>query len=76
MYLELDDESFMRGDGTIDPSTGEFTATVMNVPQGFSKVFYSFVVLDPEEAVDIDGDNAESVFYSDVITLLALAPSQ
>ena len=74
VYLELEDESFIRGEGTIDPSTGEFTATVMNVPEGFSEVFYSFVVLDPEEAVDIDDDYAESVFYSDVISITCTSP--
>ena len=74
VYLERDDESFMRGEGTIDPSTGEFTATVMNVPEGSSKVFFSFVVLDPEEAVDIDDDYAESVFYSDVISITCTSP--
>ena len=74
VYLELEDESFMRGEGTIDPSTGEFTATVMNVPEGFSKVFYSFVVLDPEETLVIDDDYAESVFYSDVISITCTSP--
>ena len=75
VYLELEDESFMRGEGSIDPSTGEFTATVMNVPEGFGKVFYSFVVLDPEEAVVIDdGYYADSVFYSDVISLTCPSP--
>ena len=74
VYLELDDDSFMRGEGNIDPSNGEFTATVMNVPEGLSKVFYSFVVLDPEEAVVIDDGYAESVFYSDVISITCTSP--
>ena len=74
VYLELEDDSFMRGEGSIDSSTGEFTATVMNLPEGFSKMFYSFVVLDPEEAVVIDGGYATSVFYSDVISLTCPSP--
>ena len=74
VYLELEDESFMRGEGSIDPSTGKFTATVMNVPEGFSKVFYSFVVLDPEETVVIDDGYGESVFYSDVISITCTSP--
>ena len=46
----------------------------MNVPEGFSEVFYSFVVLDQEEALEIDDDYAESVFYSDVISITCTSP--
>ena len=74
VYLELDDDSFIRGEGIIDPSTGEFAAKVTGVPDGLSKAFYSFVVVDPEEAVVTDDGNAESVFESDVVSITCPSP--
>lgn len=38
---------FVRGEGEVDASTGEFRATIANVPDGKSRVILSFIVLDP-----------------------------
>lgn len=40
---------FVRGEGEVDASTGEFKATVANVPDGKSRVILSFIVLDPAD---------------------------
>ena len=74
VYLEPYDGPFICGVGTINSSTGGFTATVTGVPDGFSKIFYSFVVLDLEDAVEIDTDSAESVFDADVISFRCPSP--
>lgn len=74
VYLELDDGSFIRGVGEIDASTGDFTATVTGVPDGFSTVFYSFVVLDPVDTLDLDNPYGSSVFDSEVISYQCPSP--
>lgn len=50
---------FVRGQGTLDSSTGEFTADVTDITAGFSTLFLSFVVTDPAEAL-VSG--ADTVF--------------
>lgn len=74
VYLELDDGSFIRGVGVIDPSTGEFTATVTGIPDGLSTVFYSFVFLDPDDTLDSNNPYGNSVFDSEVISYQCPSP--
>lgn len=54
LYLYVDSEDapndFIRGRGEIDPSTGDWTATVSDIPLKMSEVVLSFVVTDPADA--------------------------
>ena len=74
VYLELEDGSFIRGDGMIALSTGEFFAVMTGIPDGFSQIFYSFVVLDPEDSLEIDGPFGSSVFDAEVISFSCPSP--
>lgn len=74
VYLELNDGSFTRGEGEIDPSTGNFTASVTGIPNGFSTVFYSFVFLDPDDALDSNNAYGSSVFDSEVVNFQCPSP--
>lgn len=64
LFIYLDDENtpsdFVRGQGELNASTGEFTATVTDIPNAFSRVVLSFVVLDPADTPDEQG--ADTVF--------------
>lgn len=64
LFIYIDDENtpsdYVRGQGEIDASTGEFTATVTDIPNAFSRVVLSFVVLDPADTPDEQG--ADTVF--------------
>ena len=54
LYLYLHNENsesdFVRGEGVIDPTTGNFTAVITAIPVGYSRGILSFVVLDPADA--------------------------
>lgn len=57
-------DDFIRGQDALNPSTGAFSAVVTDVPVGSSRLFLSFVVVDPAEALDVAG--ADTVFALDV----------
>lgn len=69
LFLYIDDgnsgNDFARGQGEIDASTGDFTATVSDIPSAFSNVILSFVVLDPADTPDEQG--AQTVFLLEVV---------
>eukprot|EP00752_Nemacystus_decipiens_P002676 g2502.t3 len=66
VYIDIPGEpdDFTRGQATLIPSTGAFSTTVVGVPAGNSRLFLSFVVVDPAEALDPSG--ADTVFALDV----------
>lgn len=66
MHNEDSEFDFVRGEGALDPATGNFTATITDFPVGYSKGLLSFVVLDPADA---GGDEYadESAFVMDVV---------
>lgn len=57
-------DDFVRGQEALDPSTGAFSTVVTDIPAGSSRLFLSFVVVDPAEALDPAG--ADTVFALDV----------
>ena len=65
LYNEDNESDYARGQGVIDVSTGDFTATIDDFPVGYSQGVLSFVVLDPTDG----GDNTveDTVFIMDVI---------
>lgn len=72
LYIENEDapEDFVRGEGIIDPSTGNFTATITDIPPKYSRGFLSFVSLDIADAPggqDGDGKTATSVFAMNIV---------
>ncbi|CAM9172021.1 unnamed protein product [Ectocarpus sp. 8 AP-2014] len=58
-------DDFVRGQEALNPTTGEFSTDVMNIPSSFSRLFLSFVITDPAEALD-DGTDAGAVFVVSV----------
>lgn len=70
-YIEIADQpdDFVPGEETLDPATGEFSAVVTDVPAGSSRLFLSFVVADPVEALDGAGTGADTVFALQVSNL-------
>ncbi|CAN0038382.1 unnamed protein product, partial [Scytosiphon promiscuus] len=56
-------DDFVRGQEALDPSTGTFSTVVTDVPAGSSRLFLSFVVVDPAEALGVAG--ADTVFALD-----------
>ena len=65
LYNEDDDTDYVRGQGVIDPTTGDFTATIDDFPIGYSQGILSFVVLDSADGGDYTVD--DTVFAMDVI---------
>lgn len=69
LFLYVDDgnsgNDFARGQGQIDPLTGDFTAVVPDIPSAFSRVLLSFVVLDAKDTPAEQG--AETVFELEVV---------
>lgn len=65
IYNEDDESDFVRGQGVIDATTGDFTATFSDLDIGYSLALLSFVVLDP-------ADNAEESVKYTVFTLDAV----
>lgn len=70
LFLYVHDENsesdFVRGQGEIDPSSGNFTATFTGLPVGASKAVLSFVVLDPADAGE--GNRPyDTAFAADVV---------
>lgn len=68
LYLHNEDSEsdFVRGEGVIDPTTGEFTAVITQVPVGYSRAILSFVVLDPADAGE-GNYPYDTVFELDVV---------
>lgn len=58
-------DDFIRGQEALDPSTGAFSTVVADIPAGSSRLFLSFVVVDPAEALDPAG--ADTAFALDVV---------
>ncbi|CAN0388087.1 unnamed protein product [Pylaiella littoralis] len=58
-------DDFVRGQEALDPSTGAFSTVVTDIPAGSSRLFLSFVVVDPAEALDPPG-GADTAFALDV----------
>lgn len=54
-------DDFVRGQEALNPTTGEFSTDVMNIPSRYSRLFLSFVITDPAEALD-DGTDVGAVF--------------
>lgn len=54
-------DDFVRGQEALNPTTGEFSTDVMNIPSSYSRLFLSFVITDPAEALD-DGTDVGAVF--------------
>eukprot|EP00752_Nemacystus_decipiens_P012284 g10890.t1 len=57
-------DDFVRGQEALNPSTGAFSTVVTDIPAGSSRLFLSFVVVDPAEALDAAG--ADTAFALDV----------
>ncbi|CAM9855150.1 unnamed protein product, partial [Scytosiphon promiscuus] len=57
-------DDFVRGQEALDPSTGAFSTVVTDIPAGSSRLFLSFVVVDPVEALETAG--ADTAFALDV----------
>ena len=66
IYIEntAQPNDFVRGQEALDPSTGAFSTVVTDIPAGSSRLFLSFVVVDPVEALDTAG--ADTAFALDV----------
>lgn len=69
LYIDNPDapNDFVRGQGEIDPLTGNWTATVSNIPLKLSKVVLSFVVGDPADVPD-DNEGADA-YTLDVLNI-------
>lgn len=57
---------FLRGQAALDSSTGAFSTVVTDIPAGSSRLFLSFVIVDPAEALDSAEAGADTVFALDV----------
>eukprot|EP00903_Cladosiphon_okamuranus_P014055 g13064.t1 len=66
IYIEntAQPDDFVRGQEALDSSTGAFSTMVTDIPEGSSRLFFSFVVVDPVEALDAAG--ADTAFAFDV----------
>lgn len=67
LYLHNEDaeSDYVRGQGVIDPTTGDFTATITDLPIGYSRGIMSFVVLDPADRGEVSAD--DTVFLMHII---------
>lgn len=63
-YIEIagQPDDFVRGQEALDPATGGFSSVVTDIPAGSSRLFLSFVVTDPAEALDAGESGADTVF--------------
>ena len=66
-------DDFIRGQEALDPSTGTFSTVVTDIPAGSSRLFLSFVVVDPAQALVAAGD--DTVFALDVSNAAACEPA-
>lgn len=64
LYLYFDDgdeeTDFVRGQGEMNYNTGDFSATVTDIPPGYGTVILSFVVADP-------GDSPSEIVTTDTV---------
>ena len=67
LHTEGSEDDFVRGQGEIDPNSGNFTATIADLPVGYSRGILSFVVLDPADAGDDPNYPYDAVFPTDVV---------
>lgn len=72
LYVENEDapDDFVRGQGIIDPSTGNFTATITDIAPKYSRGLLSFVSLDIADAPggrNGNGVTATSVFEMNIV---------
>ncbi|CAN0246475.1 unnamed protein product [Pylaiella littoralis] len=58
-------DDFIRGQEALDLSTGAFSTVANDIPAGSSRLFLSFVVVDPTEALESAG--ADTAFALDVV---------
>lgn len=67
LYIDHEDlrDDFARDQGEINSINGEFSATFTDVPNGFSNVILSFVVLDPAETPADQGP--DSIFSVELV---------
>lgn len=66
----LDEDSeigFVRGQGEIDPNSGNFTSTTTGLGVGFSRSILSFALLDPDDAGEEKNYPYDTVFEVDVV---------
>ena len=65
LHNENAESDFVRGQGEVDPATGDFTVAITDFPIGHSRALLSFVVLDSADGGDASVD--DTVFDMDVI---------
>ena len=61
LYNENSETDFVRGQGELDLDSGNFTATITDLPVGFSTGVLSFVTLDPADAGE-NNDRYDTAF--------------
>lgn len=66
LYDENAESDFVRGQGDIDPNSGEVTATFTDLSVGHFKAVLSFIVLDPADA-GVDSGHYDTAFVVDVV---------
>ncbi len=71
-YIEIagQPDDFVRGQEALDPATGGFSSVVTDIPAGSSRLFLSFVVTDPAEALAETGP--DTVFALQVSNLVCV----
>ena len=57
-------DDFVRGQETLNPSTGEFSAVLTNIPVRVTRLLLSFVITDPAEARDDRTDAGPGSVFS------------
>ena len=67
LHTEGSESDLVRGQGEIDIGSGNFTATITDVPVGYSRGIFSFVVLDPADAGEQMNFPYSTVFPIDVV---------
>lgn len=66
LHTETSESDFVRGQGEIDPDSGNFTATITDILVGYHRGILSFVVLDPADAGE-DNYPYDTVFPIEVV---------
>jgi len=67
-------DDFVRGQEALNPSTGEFRSVVTDLPTGSSRLFLSFVISDPDEALEGVEKGPDTVFALNVFNLRCVPP--
>ena len=58
LYNEDSPTDFERGQGVIDGASGNFSATIDDIPVGYSRGVFSFVALDANDGGDLTAGNS------------------